>query len=114
VTRLDSVFFKEITKDTVTLKIGAEGATWREVILPFQEVNKCIRNGTLWECLEKLVEEVPLTKNEVNPDNFKCPVCNSYKSTFLRGYKSWWFCGFCGTHLNFDKVNKVLTIKAKR
>ena len=113
-TRLDSVFFKAITKDTVTFKIGAEGANWREVTLPFQEVNEYIKNGTLWKRLEELVDEVSLSNTELNPDGLKCPVCNSHKSTFLRGFKSWWFCGFCGAHLYLDKAHKVLTIKAKR
>ena len=113
-TRLDAVFFTKTTKDFVSFKIGAEGALWREVKLPFQEVNECIKTGTLWKRLEELVDEVSLSKTELNPDGLKCPVCNSYKSTFLRPYKVWWFCGFCGSHLYLSKDKKVLTIKAIR
>jgi hypothetical protein len=114
VTKLDSVFFKETTKDKVSFKIGAEGAQWREVTLPLEEVNQRIKDGTLWSRLEELALEVPLTKPESSPEQFKCPVCNSYKSTFLRGYKVWWFCGFCGAHLTLDKANNRLIVRRKR
>jgi len=103
--KFETVFIKKIEDKTLTIKVGADGEPWRKVVMDFKD----LRNKKFWKKLEQATKEAPI--NEFERSDHKCVICNSNKKSTFRGYKKWYFCGFCGAHYELVKGKMELICK---
>ena len=103
--RFDSIFMTEFKNGMVYIQVSADGEPWRRVEMPISD----LKDKTFFDKLKELVEKAPM--NESERSEYPCPSCGSKKATFLRGYKRWRFCGFCGAHLRLTKTGLDIICK---
>ena len=103
---IDSILinFKDGDDGLIICRVCRDGGPEHNIIVP---LDKCTRE------FYPLIQDDP---GEIRPNahyhDIPCPACGSKRSTFLRKYGRFYFCGFCGSHLSIN-TDKTINIIAR-